>query len=131
MFTGKYGQPEAPAFSEISVSDSQIKVDTYTSDADANATLFDSFTIVKKSGSTDLKKTIQNSKLYPTYATDRINATIDNIVRVNAVDLTGRVYPLSFDRQSIDVSGLTEGVYLVQVVTDEKTITQRIVKTSN
>lgn len=131
LFTGKYGQPEAPVFSEISVSESQIKVDTYTSDADANATLFDSFTIVKESGSTDVKKTTQNSKLYPTYATDRINATIDNIVRVNAVDLTGRVYPLSFDRQSIDVSGLTEGVYLVQVVTDEKTITQRIVKTSN
>ena len=131
LFTGKYGQPGAPAFSEISVTDSQIVVNTYTADADANATLFDSFTIVKGSGSSEVEKTKQNSKLYPTYASDRINAAIDNIVRVNAIDLTGRVYPLSFDRQSIDVSGLIDGVYLVQVFTDGKTITQRIIKSSN
>ena len=69
LFTGKYGQPGAPAFSEISVSSSEIEVNTYTSDANAQATLFDTFKIVK-SGNTGIEENKQSAKLYPTYAKD-------------------------------------------------------------
>ncbi len=50
LFTGKFGQPEAPSFSHITVSTDQIEVKTYKSAADATATLFDSWKIVKKTG---------------------------------------------------------------------------------
>lgn len=130
LFTGKYGQPGAPAFSEIRVSDSQIKVNTYTSDADANATLFDSFTIVKESSGSGIDKTTQKTGLYPTLSSDRIYTSLENIVRANAFDLTGKAHPLPFDSKGIDVSGLTDGIYLVQVFTDDCSLTQRIIKSS-
>ena len=129
LFTGKYGQPGAPAFSEISVSSSEIEVKTYTSDANAPATLFDTFKIVKN-GNTGIEETKQSAKLYPTYAKDKINTTESDIIRVNAIDLTGKIYPLPFDNQHIDVSNLTDGIYVVQIFTNEKTRSERIVKTS-
>lgn len=129
LFTGKYGQPGAPAFSEISVSSSEIEVKTYTSDANAQATLFDTFKIVKN-GNTGIEENKQSAKLYPTYAKDKINTTESDIIRVNAIDLTGKIYPLPFDNQHIDVSNLTDGIYVVQIFTNEKTRSERIVKTS-
>lgn len=131
LFTGKYGQPGAPAFSEISVSSSQIKVNTYTADADANATLFDSFTLVKESSGSGLESNKEvKQDLYPTYTSGKVNTNLENIVKVNAFDLTGKAYPLPFENQSIDVSGLTDGIYVVQVFTNECSLTKRIIKSS-
>ena len=35
--------------------------------------------------------------------------TESDIIRVNAIDLTGKIYTLPFDNQHIDVSNLTDG----------------------
>ncbi len=47
LFTGKFGQPGAPAYSHITVSTDSIVVSCYTGDSTQTATLFDSYKIVK------------------------------------------------------------------------------------
>ena len=83
-----------------------------------------------KNGNTGIEENKQSAKLYPNYAKDKINTTESDIIRVNAIDLTGKIYPLPFDNQHIDVSNLTDGIYVVQIFTNEKTRSERIVKTS-
>ena len=45
-------------------------------------------------------------------------------------EIAGKIYTLPFDNQHIDVSNLTDGIYVVQIFTNEKTRSERIVKTS-
>lgn len=48
LFTGRFGQPEAPTYTEVTVDSESIRLEAYTADAQGNSTLFDSFTIVRK-----------------------------------------------------------------------------------
>ena len=80
LFTGKYGQPGAPAFSEISVSSSEIKVKHIHIGCKCPSNLFDTFKIVK-SGNTGIEENKQSAKLYPTYAKDKINTTESDIIQ--------------------------------------------------
>ena len=44
---------------------------------------------IVKNGNTGIEENKQSAKLYPTYAKDKINTTESDIIRVNAIDLTG------------------------------------------
>lgn len=47
LFSGKFGQTGEPTFSHVTVKEAEITFDTYTVDDRGNATLFDSFRVVK------------------------------------------------------------------------------------
>jgi hypothetical protein len=47
LFTGMFCQPGAPSYSTFSVKDKTITVNSYTADADGNATLFNTFQVVR------------------------------------------------------------------------------------
>ena len=47
LFTGMFCQPGAPSYSTFTVKDKTITVNSYTADADGNATLFNTFQVVR------------------------------------------------------------------------------------
>ncbi len=64
--------------------------------------------------------------IYPNPASD--NLTIDcssDIIEVTLIDLQGKVE--SFESESIDVSGLSSGIYIIQIQTTEGIATSRVV----
>jgi hypothetical protein len=129
LFTGKYGQPGAPTYSKITVSSSSIQVDSYTASSSAVATLFDSFTIVKN----DIPNSIstiesENNVLFPIPAGMSVNTTIADVIGVSAVDLAGRKISLSFDKQQIDTSVLSTGMYLLHITTPRGINTYKLLK---
>jgi hypothetical protein len=129
LFTGKYGQPGAPTYSKITVSSSSIQVDSYTASSSAVATLFDSFTIVKNDIPTSIS-TIEseNNVLFPIPAGMSVNTTIADVIGVSAVDLAGRKISLSFDKQQIDTSVLSTGMYLLHITTPRGINTYKLLK---
>jgi len=52
LFTGRFGQPGMPTYTEVSVSTERIQIEAYTADTEGNSTLFDSFTVVKNTTNT-------------------------------------------------------------------------------
>jgi hypothetical protein len=54
LFTGMFAQPDKPSFSVFTVSEKTITVESYTADAAGNATLFNTFKVVRKKDHTPL-----------------------------------------------------------------------------
>jgi len=128
LFTGKFGQPGAPVFSEISVNTNEITVSTYTTSEAAAPILFDSFKIVKGNESGLENNNEPINSLFPVPATDKVNTTVNNINNVTAFDISGRSINLPFKNQTIDVSDLSNGIYIVKINADNKTFTSRLLK---
>lgn len=131
LFTGKFGQLGAPAFSEITVNSDEIIVDTYAADTNGGRNLFDSFKIVKTSRNTGKRQQIVSDVLYPIPAKDVVNVKYGNIVKATAVDTGGRCFRLPINQQAIDVSLLNDGLYLLQITTPEKTENHKLIKKTN
>lgn len=47
LFTGMFAQPDKPSFSVFSIKDQTITIDSYTADAEGNATPFNTFKVVR------------------------------------------------------------------------------------
>lgn len=69
--------------------------------------------------------------IYPTPAVDVINIKIPSSMEINEVvlyDLQGRNTGAVFTDGTVNVSGLSRGVYMLNVKTSEGTLTQKVVK---
>ena len=81
-----------------------------------------------------IKSSIDNNlenaiKLYPNPSHDLVYFTgIDHVIDVQVVALDGRAYKVTFDKTSIDISTLPEGVYSVILSTEGTRSIHRIVK---
>jgi hypothetical protein len=128
LFTGKFGQPGAPVFSEISVNTNEITVSTYTNSEAADPTLYDTFKIVKGDASGLENNNGSVLSLFPVPAKDKVNTTVNNVNGVTAFDVSGRSLNLSFKNQTIDVSNLSNGLYIVKIYAEDRTYTSRLLK---
>jgi hypothetical protein len=54
LFTGMFCQPGAPSYSTFTVKDKTITVNSYTADQEGNATLFNTFKVVREREHTPL-----------------------------------------------------------------------------
>lgn len=137
LFTGRFGQPEAPTFSQITVNTDTITIETFMANPDTTATLFDSFKIVRKQGNSisdnPQKIEIENklSQVYPMPATNFVNIPCKNVKSVTAFDTLGRPSALSFDNQSVDISELNNGLYILHVKTLNGKYVYKIIKKAN
>ena len=48
LFTGMFAQPDKPSFSVFTIKDKTITIESYTADASGNATLFNTFKVVRE-----------------------------------------------------------------------------------
>jgi hypothetical protein len=72
-------------------------------------------------------KSTENYNIYPNPAVDQITISGDSNVTGNIVDQMGKVV-LSFTTNTIDISELSNGVYLITVLDNESITTQKIIK---
>ncbi len=68
-----------------------------------------------------------NVSIYPNPASDKLNVEGDGIQKVEMFDVNGRSV-LTSQKGQIDLSSLTNGVYVVRVTTDNAIRTEKIVK---
>lgn len=72
---------------------------------------------------------LSNIRLYPNPVVDVLQVkSEDNIRDIRLIDANGRVVLESDNQTTINLNGLTEGVYTVVVVTDKGSITKLLVK---
>ncbi len=95
LFTGMFAQPDKPSFSVFTVNDKTITVDSYTADAAGEATLFNTFKVVRNTDHTALTglKEVCMDDLLQVDGTAKIFFN-DQILLVRegvAYDLLGRV----------------------------------------
>ena len=78
-------------------------------------------------------KTIDRNlfNVYPNPATNEINVTSDEpLTNVTILDITGKIVYTSSEitsNQTVNVSSLNRGIYMVQVMTDNKTSVKRLI----
>jgi hypothetical protein len=129
LFTGKFGQPDLPTFSDVVVTYDTVTVTTYTVDDDGEKIEeYDSFQVVKSTEAIDQEDDSENIStaineqeqtdftIWPNPASDVINiAGLDTIDRVSVYSLSGTLLESVRNTSSIDISDLTTGIYLVKV----------------
>lgn len=127
-FFGKFGQTGEPTFSRVSVSSDVISITTYTVDDEGEATEFDSFTVVKNSSTTGVEKVRTSElKVYPNEAKDAILIeTPYDIESVELYTLSGQTV-LTQKNNSVNLSSVQDGVYLLKVQTTEATYSERFI----
>lgn len=78
------------------------------------------------SGTNELQTT--DALLFPVPVTDFIHVqTSETVQRILAIDASGVVTPLDWNGESADCRTLKNGFYLIQIVTEDKTIYRRLV----
>ena len=65
--------------------------------------------------------------IYPNPATDKVSIHADNIVRVEVLDVTGRIVATTTQNE-VNISNLDNGVYMFRVITANGTTLQKVVK---
>ena len=65
--------------------------------------------------------------VYPNPATDKVTVLVDNISRVEVLDISGRVIATTTEHE-VNIADLESGVYFFRVITPQGTYSQRVVK---
>lgn len=68
-----------------------------------------------------------NVALYPNPATDKVSIFADNIVRVEVLDVAGRIVATTTQNE-VNISNLDNGVYMFRIITANGTSLQKVVK---
>ncbi len=99
-----------------------------TSEEDQNFTIL--VTGVKKEDLSNNDLTSNSLQVYPTVTSDYVNiqSSNHNIIKVNLIDLNGRVVATKKSVNKIDVSSFTPGVYVLSIETDKGLINKKIIK---
>ena len=126
-----------PFYLCLTVNDGAGCVDMYCDSIGENGVVFKTggFTInvIGTHISTGLDNNLElNSdiNIYPNPTSNQL--TIDtklNVIEITIIDVTGKsVKTVMTDFNIIDVSNLTNGIYFIQLITDEGTVTKKFVK---
>jgi hypothetical protein len=128
---GKFGQTGEPTFSHVRISTGAIAISTYTVDTEGNATLFDTIRIVRdgskqKTGMDEINSSANGIRIY------REN---DRLLRIEAPDAVVDVRMYTFSGIQIrsqhsnllNLTGISAGIYLLNVRTTSGVYTERLV----
>lgn len=69
-----------------------------------------------------------NVAIYPNPATDKLNVVAEGVKNIEIIDATGRVVLNTKNAGSIDISNLSNGIYMVRTITNEGVSMQKIIK---
>lgn len=118
LFSGKFGQTGEPTFSKVSVSRDTIAFATYTVDDKGNATLFDSFRVVKGAAGPD------NIAAAKSQAAVSFRVENGNIVADGAD--AGSLEVFTADGKAAAAEALAPGVYVARAKLDGRTYTAKV-----
>ncbi len=121
---------DAPSY--LSSDDCGISVPTPTGDVGDFA---DHHFIIDLIGTDNLAVDSQelenNISLYPNPVNDRLNVEVSNVIEITSAtmfDVLGKANPVQLNNGIINTSSLAAGVYILQLETNQGTLTKKIVK---
>lgn len=79
----------------------------------------------------DSQELENNISLYPNPVNDRLNVEVSNAIEITAAtmfDVLGKANPVQLNNGIINTSSLAAGVYILQLETNQGTLTKKIVK---
>lgn len=115
LFSGKFGQTGEPTFSRVHVTDDKITIDTYTVDPKGNASLYDSFDIIKDQGQTGVSETqrsevaIRHDDFARAVVVEGVDPSPVTVYNISGQTVTAGTSP------EVSTAGLAAGVYVVKV----------------
>jgi len=121
LFSGRFGQTGRPTYSNVRVCTDSINIDTYEVSDEGVPSHFDSFKVVKTSGSiTGVSTPIENNiSFYPVPVKDYAYITFkeDEKAKVEIYATNGGLVQSEtiFGSTQINLSGLQQGVYSIKV----------------
>ncbi|MDR0733350.1 MAG: fibronectin type III domain-containing protein [Dysgonamonadaceae bacterium] len=125
----KFGQTGEPTFSNIRVSTEDIKIDTYTVNAEGEATLFDSIKVVRsgEKEATGINGVNANALRISNEGNHQVRIDApDAIIDVRMYAFTG-AQVISQQSNLLNLSGIAAGVYLLNVRTTSGVYTERFI----
>ncbi|MBM6992203.1 MAG: fibronectin type III domain-containing protein [Prevotella sp.] len=127
LFSGKFGQTGEPTYSAVTVTTDTIKIVTYTVDGNGKATEFDSFKIVKDATTTTVSSA-KNTVVSMDVDANR-NIVVEGISpeKIELFDLNGVLRMQSASINTLDVSTVGRGAYLVKATASGRIYTKKIV----
>ncbi|WP_455584850.1 fibronectin type III domain-containing protein [Bacteroides sp.] len=115
LFSGKFGQTGEPTFSNVKVTSDTIFISTYTVNDSGNASLFDSFKVIKENKGTGLNAASeQKVKIYGDNAQKRIVVEGIEPESVVVYSTNGDIIANSTSK-TISTVGMSQGLYIVKV----------------
>ncbi|MDR1761927.1 MAG: metallophosphoesterase [Bacteroidales bacterium] len=130
QFFHRFGQTGEPTFSKVTVSTEAIRIATYTVNDEGAATEFDAFEVVKNHGTAGITPlaSINSISVYPDPASESITIiTNETVETIRIVSMAGQVIVSQSGGNTVDVSNVNNGVYVLSVKTDKGVYTQQLV----
>lgn len=126
LFTGKFGQPGQPTFSEIKVSSDSLFVSTYVVPAKGEAYLYDAFKVIKspiiRKGSKDRGGILLS---YP--ASDELLVTGVSVVeKMDLYSLSGVRLLSVAGTNRLHLSAVSQGSYLLKIYSEKGLTTKQV-----
>lgn len=126
LFSGKFGQTGEPTFSRVDVNPQTITFSTYTVDDLGNATLFDSFSVVKNTstGINEVRTPAGKAKI----TSDNDFVTVEGITPdcVKIYNLDGMCLVSADNTSQVSVKHLPASVYIVRATQGAEICTAKI-----
>lgn len=127
LFSGKFGQTGEPTFSRVDVSTDQIAIKTYTVDNFGKPTLFDSFKVVKGTGTTAME-TLKSEEISisPNPASGLVSVSGVNADKIELFSMSGELMLRVKSTNQFDVSQVASGIYIVKVTAENDIYTSKL-----
>lgn len=126
LFSGKFGQTGEPTFSRVDVTPQTITFSTYTVDDLGNATLFDSFSVVKETSTGINEVQTPAGKAKITSDNDFVTVEGMNPDCINIYNLDGMCMVSADNTTQVSVRHLPASVYIVRAKQGTETCTAKI-----
>lgn len=117
LFSGKFGQTGEATFSRVNVSSDEISIKTYTVNDLGQASLFDSFSVVKDNTttSTSVLKSEQ-VQVYPNPASDMVSISGVTAEKIELFSAKGDLVQTVKNSNKFNVSSLSAGIYFARII---------------
>ena len=127
LFSGKFGQTGEPTFSRVDVTPLKITFSTYTVDDLGNATLFDSFSVVKSTTTEITGVSSQNGKAKITNDNEIVSVEGMNPESIQIFNLDGLSMASADNTARMSVKQLPPDVYIVRARQGSEICTAKII----
>ncbi|MDR2963985.1 MAG: fibronectin type III domain-containing protein [Bacteroidales bacterium] len=138
QFFHRFGQTGEPTFSSVTVSSDAINIATYTVNDAGEASLFDSFKVIKEDKKEEDKDPIASVfsnvashagfSIYPNPANNQITVVgSESIESIRIVAMNGTVLLTHTGSNVVDITNLAQGKYVLQIATARATFAEQLV----
>lgn len=117
LFSGKFGQTGEPTFSDVQVTKDTIYIDTYTVNDSGEATMFDSFKIIKEDKKiSDINNSSETANVKIYQSNGRVVVEGVETERIEVYATNGVMVAKTSKSNAVSSNNFAKGMYIVKAV---------------